>query len=98
MPENTRYSQETDIHAPGGIRPRHPNTRVALDPRLIPHDHWDQPLKILKHSISVNFEQQTTLLCTKWNEKKVGRGRGLFEVPIQTLISRDWGTPRMMSL
>jgi hypothetical protein len=32
--DNTQYSQETDIDAPGGIRTRNPKTRAAADPRL----------------------------------------------------------------
>jgi len=34
LPDNTLHSQETDIHAPGGIRTRNPRTRAAADPRL----------------------------------------------------------------
>ena len=34
LPVNTQHSQETDIHAPGGIRTRNPRKRAAADPRL----------------------------------------------------------------
>ena len=37
---NTQYSQETDIHAPGGVRTRSPSKRKTADPRLGPHGHW----------------------------------------------------------
>jgi hypothetical protein len=37
-------SQETDIHAPGGIQTHNPSKRTALDPRLRPRGHWDRPL------------------------------------------------------
>jgi len=39
----SQHSQETDIHAPGGIRKYTPNKRAAVDPRLRPHGHWDRP-------------------------------------------------------
>jgi hypothetical protein len=35
-------SQETDIHAPGGIRTHNPSNRAAEDPRLRAHGHWDR--------------------------------------------------------
>ena len=41
LPEDTQHSQETDIHAPGGIRTRSPSMRAAADPRLRPRGHWD---------------------------------------------------------
>jgi hypothetical protein len=39
---DTPHSQETDIHAPGGIRTRNPSRRAATDTRLRPRDHWDR--------------------------------------------------------
>jgi hypothetical protein len=39
---NTHYSQETDIHASGGIRTHNPKKRVTADPRLHPRGHWDR--------------------------------------------------------
>ena len=38
LSDNTQYSQETDIHAPGRIQTRHPSKRAASDPRLRAHD------------------------------------------------------------
>jgi hypothetical protein len=32
--------QETDIHAPGGIKTRYPSKRAAADPRLRTRAHW----------------------------------------------------------
>ena len=43
LPDNTQHSQETDIHAPGGIRIHNPSKRAAADPRLRPRGHWDRP-------------------------------------------------------
>jgi len=39
---NTKYSQETDIHAPGGIRTRNPTKQAAADPLHRPQGHWDR--------------------------------------------------------
>jgi len=43
-PANTQQSQETDIHAPGGIRTRNHSKRAAADPRLRPRVHWDRQI------------------------------------------------------
>jgi hypothetical protein len=42
LPDNTQHSQETNIHAPVGIRTHNPSKRAAADPRLIPHGHRDR--------------------------------------------------------
>jgi hypothetical protein len=39
LPDNTQHSQETDIHAPGGIRTHSATKRAAADPRLSPYGH-----------------------------------------------------------
>ena len=39
LPDNTQHSQQTDVHAPGGIRIRIPSKRTAADPRLRPRGH-----------------------------------------------------------
>jgi hypothetical protein len=41
--DNTQHSQETDIHAPGGIRTRNPSKLAAADSRFKPRDHWNRP-------------------------------------------------------
>jgi hypothetical protein len=38
----TQHSQQTNIHAPGGIRTRNPSRRATADPRLRPLGHWDR--------------------------------------------------------
>ena len=42
LPDNTQNSQETNNHAPGGIRTHNPSKRAAADPRLRPRGHWDR--------------------------------------------------------
>ena len=42
LPDNTRHSQQTNIHAPGGIRTRNPSKRAAAERRLRPCGHWDR--------------------------------------------------------
>jgi hypothetical protein len=42
LPDNTQHPQETDIHAPGGIRTSNPSKRAAANPRLKPRSHRDQ--------------------------------------------------------
>jgi hypothetical protein len=41
----TQQSQETDIHATGGIRSNNPNKRVAADPRLRARGHYTTQYK-----------------------------------------------------
>jgi hypothetical protein len=42
LPDNTQHSQQTDIHAPGGIQTHNPSKRAAADTRLRPRGHWDR--------------------------------------------------------
>jgi hypothetical protein len=44
LPDNTRHSQQTDIHVPGGIRTRNPSKRTAADPHFRPRGHWDRQM------------------------------------------------------
>jgi len=39
LPDNTQHSQETGVHAYGGIRNHNPNKRAAADSRLRPQGH-----------------------------------------------------------
>ena len=40
LPDNTQHSQQTNIHAPGGIRTHNLSRRAAVDLRLRPRGHW----------------------------------------------------------
>jgi len=50
LPDNTQHSQETDIHAPGGIPTRNPKKRAAAYPLCRPRGHSDANIG-LKHQI-----------------------------------------------
>jgi len=67
LPDNTQYSQETDIHAHGGIRNHSLGKRAAADPHLRPRGYWDwqftlmpidktttHKLRVLKASLATN--------------------------------------------
>jgi hypothetical protein len=42
LSDNKQNSQETDTHAPGGIRTRNPSKRAAADTRLRRRGQWDR--------------------------------------------------------
>ena len=42
LPDNTQHSQQTNIHAPGGIRTHNVSRRAAKDLRPRPRGHWDR--------------------------------------------------------
>ena len=50
LPHRTQQSQETDTHAPDGIRSRNTSKRAAVDPCLRPRSHWDRssPCYVIK--------------------------------------------------
>jgi len=43
LPDNTQHSQQTDRHAPGGIRTHILSRRAAADLRVRPDGQWDRP-------------------------------------------------------
>ena len=46
LPDNTRHSQQTNIHAPGGIRTHNLSRLAAADLRPRPRGHWDRHIFI----------------------------------------------------
>jgi len=48
--DNTQHSQQTDIHAPGGIRTHNLSRRATTDLRLRQRGHWDR-----LHTLLINF-------------------------------------------
>jgi hypothetical protein len=47
VPDKTQHSQQTNIHATGGIRTHNLSRRAAEDLRLRPRGHWDRPFTIV---------------------------------------------------
>jgi hypothetical protein len=41
LPDNTKHTQQTNIHTPEGIRTDDRSRRAAVDLRLRPRGHWD---------------------------------------------------------
>jgi len=54
LPDNTQHSQQTNIHAPGGIRTHNLNGRAAVDLCLSTRGHWDRLQGIVPKSIPVH--------------------------------------------
>ena len=50
LPANTQHSQQTNIHASGGVRTHNLSRRTAADLRLRPRGHWDRLICLLCHS------------------------------------------------
>jgi hypothetical protein len=42
VPDNTQYTQQTNIHAPGGIRTHDRSRQAAVDLRRRPRGHWER--------------------------------------------------------
>jgi len=59
LPDNTQHSQQTGIHAPGGIRTHDLSRRAALDLCLRLHGHWDRQ-ELTLHTTFFRY-QETTL-------------------------------------
>jgi hypothetical protein len=79
---NTQHSQQTNIHAPGGIRTRDPSRRPAADPRLRPLGHWDWPQALLWNKISF----KCLLMCQSGLVMGLGMGEGRWEM----IVTWSW--------
>jgi hypothetical protein len=51
LPDNTQHSQQTNIHAPGGIPTQDLSRRAAADLRHRPCGHWDRQGQMLSYFI-----------------------------------------------
>ena len=49
-----RHSQQTDIHAPGGIRTHNLSSGTAVDLRLRPRGYWDRQLILVTFTFSLH--------------------------------------------
>ena len=63
LPDNTQHSQQTNIHALGGIRTHNLSRRATEDLRLRPRGHWDR-CNIHYHGV-IRSETQGKLLLLK---------------------------------
>ena len=50
LPDNTQYSQQTNIYSPGGIRTHDLSRRAAAGLHLRPRGHWDRHIYIYIHT------------------------------------------------
>ena len=62
LPDNTQHSQQTNLHASGGIRTHNPSRREAADLRLRPRGHWEQQKKFLRRKLSVHLSGKVSRL------------------------------------
>jgi hypothetical protein len=62
LPDNTQWSQETDIHVPGGIQTHSPNKGAAAGPRLRPHGHWVRTIIIIITDTTVPIKEPDTII------------------------------------
>jgi hypothetical protein len=60
LPDNTRHSQQTNIHAPSWIRTHDLSRRAAADLRLRPRGHWDRRIRIYKRINSQDIDNILT--------------------------------------
>jgi hypothetical protein len=54
--QHTQHLQQTNIHAPGGIRTRNPSSRSSADPRLRRLRHWDRQSRPLSPEYPVQYK------------------------------------------
>jgi hypothetical protein len=63
LPDNTQHSQQTNIHAPGGIRTYDLSRRAAADLRLWPRGRWDRPFIRLLMLIKIRPLKEGRYIC-----------------------------------
>ena len=74
LPDNTQHSQQTNIHASGGIRTHNLTKWAAADLLLRPRGHWDRPCNNLgNHKVTVRqwyachrCTSSVPSLCISW--------------------------------
>ena len=64
LPDNTQHSQQTDTHAPGGIRTHNLSRRAAADLRLRQRGYWDRHISIIK-GIKINIQYNSSKITVK---------------------------------
>ena len=66
LPDKTQHSQQTNIHAPGGIRTQNLSRRAVADLRLRPRSHWDQRCDKMPKVIHCKMQFSHKILNTKF--------------------------------
>jgi len=68
--DNTKHSQQTDIHAPKRIRAPSPNKRAAADPRLRPRGHRDRPIRFAYRTfwLTSGFKFNISCVSHLWSD------------------------------
>ena len=70
LPDNTQLSQQTNDHAPSGIRTHNLNRQAAADLCLRPHGHWNRQDSDLRYQKSPRFSGG--YLCRGKRKKNYG--------------------------
>jgi hypothetical protein len=65
LPDNTQHSQQTNIHATGGIRTHSPSKRAAADLRLRSRGHWDKLCSLLAYQLLDYLKKYGLRWCLK---------------------------------
>ena len=85
--------QQTDIHAPGGIRPRNPSKQAAADVRLTPRGHRDRLLAISLqvNTLSGRWSVDWFMKSTERGEPYCRRGKDISHfLPCMDRCRADW--------
>jgi hypothetical protein len=83
LPDNTRHSQQTNIHAPGGIRTHNLSSRAAAVPCLRPRGHWNRRVRrysliwIHNRSLKSALTEFVSSLTNTWRYTTLVRGKTL---------------------
>ena len=86
LPDNTQHSQQTNIHAPCGIRTHNLSRRAAAGLHLRPRGHWDRQtwvrlIKFNKTHQDIKFHENRlarsgAIIKRQTSEKPCGYGAG----------------------
>ena len=70
LPDNTQHSQQTNIHAPGGIRTHNRSRWAAINLHLRPRGYWDRLFKsvidIFNDDCTVSWWDYIHFIVHKW--------------------------------
>ena len=71
LPDNTRHSQQTNIHAPGGIRTHDLSRRVAANLRHRPRGHCDRRIANLVYEYIPTARRNTVRSKKRWKDTNI---------------------------